>query len=122
MIPGVFQLEFVTGNDVTFRYDLAASDAVTPIDLTGCRVDLTVRDAANAVVLTVSSVTVGEITAPTSAGSIVGTIPRAKSAIPPTSDASGGPRYSWDLQVTSASGAVVTYLVGTCRVGKRVSA
>lgn len=121
MVPGIYQLDFVTGNDVTFRYDVTTADGVTSIDLTGCRVDLTVRDAANAVVLTVSSVTAGEIAAPTSAGSIAGTIPRAKSAIPPTSDASGGPRYSWDLQVTTAAGAVSTYLVGNCRVGKRVS-
>ena len=122
MIPGVFQLEFVTGNDVVERYDLTAFDGVTPIDLTGCRVDLTVRDSLGAVVLTVSSVTAGEIVPPGSAGSILVTIPHAKSAIPPTSDASGGPRYSWDLQVTTAAGAVVTYLVGNCRVGKRVSA
>ena len=118
-IPGVLQLAFVAGDDVAVVWDITAADGVTPIDLTGCVADLTVRDAAGTAMLSVSSATTGELTVSGSSGRVSGYIPRAKTAgVAVTSDAPGGPRYSWALRVTGPTPAfrVTTFLSGNCHV------
>ncbi len=117
-VPGVLQLAFVAGDDRAVQWDITAADNVTPIDLTGCVADLTVRGADGTALLTVSSATTGELVVTGTIGRVSGYIPRAKTNLPVTSDAPGGPRYSWALRLTGPgpSFRISTYLAGNCTV------